>query len=210
MPDYNDNFSSIFPKNGHIVFFDLEYTSWEGSWQRNWSENWEHREVVQIGAVLVDLDCNFKIVDEFNCYVNPAINNHLSDYFIKLTGIRRDEVKSLGVSFSNAYSKFLSFVGNSKKIYANGTDGEVLIENCQLCSIESKLESDKVINFRKWLAIQVSEYQDKQYESIDSGDIIAVLKNQASSRNKHNALYDARCLSEAVKILIDRKSIKKN
>ena len=32
----------------HIVFFDLEWTSWEGAMENNYSEPWQHQEVIQI------------------------------------------------------------------------------------------------------------------------------------------------------------------
>jgi inhibitor of KinA sporulation pathway (predicted exonuclease) len=206
MSDYKDKNFTGFPSNGNVVILDLEFTSWEGSMQRNWSKNWEHREIVQIGAVLVDLDSNFQVIDQFNCLVRPTINPYLSDYFVELTGIDRYEVKSKGISFPNAYVKFLEFASSSSTIYANGNDGEVLRENCRLSQIDYKLEKDKVVNFRIWLAKQVSEYLGKKYEYVDSGDIIYVLTNKMSNKKKHNALDDAICLSEAVKILLNNHS----
>ena len=82
MSEYKDKFFTNFPSNGNIVVFDLEFTSWKGSLQRNWSKNGEHREIVQIGAVMIDLESNFKIINQFNCLVKPTINPYLSDYFV--------------------------------------------------------------------------------------------------------------------------------
>ena len=39
-------------KTNTVLFFDTEYTSWEGSISRNWSEPNEFKEIVQIGAVV--------------------------------------------------------------------------------------------------------------------------------------------------------------
>jgi hypothetical protein len=36
-----------------FVFYDTEYTSWEGAMQRNWSGLDEHRELVQLSAIRV-------------------------------------------------------------------------------------------------------------------------------------------------------------
>ena len=36
-----------------FVFYDTEYTSWEGAMQRNWSGPNEHRELVQLSAIRV-------------------------------------------------------------------------------------------------------------------------------------------------------------
>ena len=60
---YQDPMLQTWPKKGKIVVFDLEYTAWEGSMGRCWSEDWEHREIVQIGAVLVDAAADFEQLD---------------------------------------------------------------------------------------------------------------------------------------------------
>ena len=201
-PHLNKIFTG-FPSNGRIIIFDLEFTSWKGSLQRNWSKIGEHREIVQIGAVLVDLDSNFKVIDQFNCLVKPNINKQLSDYFVELTGIDRSEVENFGNSFQKAYLKFLEFIGDSCVIYSNGNDGEVLLENCKLNKINYKLEEDKVINFRIWLAEKVSEYLGKKYAVINSCDLMDVLTSKISNKQKHNALDDAICLSEGIRILLN-------
>ena len=203
MSEYKDKFFTNFPSNGNIVVFDLEFTSWKGSLQRNWSKKGEHREIVQIGAVMIDLESNFKIINQFNCLVKPTINPYLSDYFVDLTGIDRLEVENEGVSFSNAYSKFLEFVNSSSTIYSNGNDGEVLRENCRLNKIGYMLDKEKIVNLRIWLAKKASEYLGKKYEVIDSGDIIEVLTKKTSQKRKHNALDDATSVSQGIKILMN-------
>ena len=37
-----------------VVVFDTEFTAWQGSMERGWSGPGEHKEIVQIGAVLLD------------------------------------------------------------------------------------------------------------------------------------------------------------
>ena len=63
---YQDPILRSWPNHGRVVVFDLEWTAWEGSIQRGWSEDWEHREIVQIGAVLVDALAGFKSIDSFS------------------------------------------------------------------------------------------------------------------------------------------------
>ena len=73
-----------------IVIFDTEFTAWEGSMQRQWSLDWEHREIIQIAAVKVELTLSgAQVVSSFNTLVKTVINPTLSDYIIQLTGIEQ-------------------------------------------------------------------------------------------------------------------------
>ena len=38
-----------------FVIYDTEFTSWKGSQERNWSKPNEYRELVAIGALLINL-----------------------------------------------------------------------------------------------------------------------------------------------------------
>ena len=201
-PKYKDSLFKKFPEQGSIVIFDLEFTSWVGTWERGWSEHWEHREIVQIGAVLVNIKSNFEIIKKFNCYVKPTINKTLSDYFIDLTGINQKILEEKGVSFPDAFSDFLNFQQNSKAIFSNGTDGEVLRENCKLNNISYTLDQDRVINLRSWIAKKVSSKVNRKYEFIDSGDLLKVLTNNSDNEKQHDALYDAVNIAKTLKMLM--------
>ena len=47
-----------------IIIFDTEFTAWEGSLARNWNGPGEYREIIQIGAILVDTQ-NLQELDFF-------------------------------------------------------------------------------------------------------------------------------------------------
>ena len=55
-----------------IVVFDTEFTAWEGSLERDWRGEDEYREIVQIGAVIVETD-NFDELDSFSVFVKPKV-----------------------------------------------------------------------------------------------------------------------------------------
>ena len=80
-----DRAVGMFGLPGKVVIFDTEYTTWEGAMERNWSGPGEYKEIVEIGAVLVETD-NFSEVDTFSAYVKPVKNPKLSELFINLTG----------------------------------------------------------------------------------------------------------------------------
>src|SRR5437868_7947304 len=93
----------------HAVVFDLEFTAWQGSVAHRWSRPGEFTELVQIGAVKVDLP-SLNVVDEMNVLVRPRINPVLSDYLVELTGITNEAMATSGVDFADAYDTFLRFV----------------------------------------------------------------------------------------------------
>ena len=70
----------------HLTIFDLEFTAWEGSLARQWLGPGEFKEVVQIGAVRLNLH-SLELEDSFDCLVRPRVNSVLSDYVENLTGI---------------------------------------------------------------------------------------------------------------------------
>jgi inhibitor of KinA sporulation pathway (predicted exonuclease) len=94
------------------VIFDLEFTSWPGSNERNWSLPEEDREVVQIGAVKIEISKGLREKDSFNILVRPLKNPVLSEYFVNLTGITQEQADNQGHPFPNALSRFMDFIGS--------------------------------------------------------------------------------------------------
>ena len=78
-----DNWKSA-KKYLKVLGFEPDKTAWERSIERCWSEDWEHREIVQIGAVLVDAAADFEQLDSFNRFIKPTRNPLLSNYFTAL------------------------------------------------------------------------------------------------------------------------------
>ena len=205
---YKDPILQTWPDSGRVIVFDLEFTAWEGSWERDWSEDWEHREIVQIGAVLVDAAAGFEQIDSFNRFVQPNHNPQLSDYFMALTGIDQATVDSEGCVFAEAYPEFIQFVGDVGMLLSNGRDGEVLRENCALNDLKNRLEHGRVINIRPQIASKISEQVGQKYDFIDSSDLTHVLGGPSSTEeDRHNALADARGIALALRELRRRGAI---
>ena len=116
-------------RGGEIVFYDLEFTAWEGSLQRDWSEPWEAREVIQIGAVRVRDDAAFTEVGRFLCFVSPIQNPALSDYITALTGIGQEQIDEEGFDFPEAWDVFTDFCDGARAMLCYSGDQDVLAEN---------------------------------------------------------------------------------
>ena len=115
------------------MFFDMEWTSWEGAVAKNFSESWQHREIIQIGAVRLDPIDSFCEVAAFNQYVVPQVNPELSDYIVKLTGITQSKLDREGIPFQIALDMFEKFTDNWRlPTYSWGHDWTVIMESCDL------------------------------------------------------------------------------
>lgn len=124
-----------------VVIADLECTAWDGAAARGWSGPEEHREVVQLGAALVETELFTELVSvKFG--VRPKINPVLSQYFINLTHITQEEIDAIGLDFPTFLRMFSGWcadfeiycfdkVGSSQLF-----DRDVLMENCQLLGLK--------------------------------------------------------------------------
>ena len=181
-----------------IVIFDTEYTSWEGAMQRQWSGPNEYREIVQIGAILVETE-NFTELDAVTLFVGPVKNPQLSEFFINLTGITQEELDREGTDYSIALEKFSQW-SEGRELHCFGIDGEVMKENADLINIGFPFEMSRFKNLREFF---------KQY-GIPSDDYMSSTLVQAfgkkNERREHNGLADARNLADALKFLKERES----
>lgn len=125
-----------------IVLFDLECTTWEGAAARNWSGPGEHRELVQLGAALVETESFTELASVKYC-VKPLINPVLSQYFVDLTHITQEMVDRYGIDFPTFLHDFHAwcldyelYCFDSRVDGSRLFDRDVLVENCDLYGIE--------------------------------------------------------------------------
>lgn len=112
----------------YSVIVDTEYTTWPGALESGWAEPWQHREIVQIAAILVDAD--FREISTIDLTVRPRHNSIVSPLFTELTGIRQTEVDS-GMPFWRGLRFLVQFSGPWPIICMNA-DEAVFRENCRL------------------------------------------------------------------------------
>jgi inhibitor of KinA sporulation pathway (predicted exonuclease) len=182
----------------HIVFFDIEWTSWEGAMANNFSESWQHREIIQIGAVRLDPIDSFCEVAAFNQYVVPQVNSVLSDYIVELTGITQSKIELDGIPFNKALNLFADFTGNwCLPTYSWGHDWTVIKESCELYKVPIP---DGICNnmhnlYKNFLSAGLD------VSGVTSGKLHSHFGLSLSSR-AHNALHDVRSMAAVVAHLI--------
>ena len=183
-----------------IVFYDTEFTTWEGAMERDWTGPGEYRELVQIGAVRFNLD-TLEELDEFLVLVKPKKNPVLSDFFVQLTGITNEDVAKNGLSFPDAYARFQKFLnGTPNACY--GWDGKVMRENLAFNNMPASEKDFDSANMGPWFKQVGGPYGIKG--KINSGKLAATVGAPMKSIQEHNALHDSRSIAAAYRFLIQK------
>jgi inhibitor of KinA sporulation pathway (predicted exonuclease) len=180
----------------HLTIFDLEFTAWEGSVARQWLGPGEFKEVVQIGAVRLNLQ-SLALEDSFDCLVRPRINSVLSDYVENLTGISNRRLTEEGVDFEIAYRRFLGFAKGGT-IAAFGHDEWVLEENIRLYGLKDLPPLPEFLELRDWFSQRGVD--PRGLHSCDIGPKLGV----PFEGQKHDALCDARSIAAGMTVLLKR------
>lgn len=174
---------------GACVVYDLEYTAWEGSRARDWSGPGEHREIVQIGAVR--LDDSLAEVESLGLLVRPVRNPRLSAYFTALTGITQERVDTEGITVAEALVRLDAFAAGLP-LLANGTDAEVVAENCRLHGCSAPF----LPRCRNIHPLLVQASGRPGIMSAELADHFGLAKGRG-----HDALDDARAVAGALRLL---------
>ena len=184
-------FALSLPKQ--FVIFDTEYTAWEGSQQRRWAGPGEHREVIQLAAVMVD---GTTLIEQgsFCVYIKPTINPILSEFITTLTGITQAKIDEQGAPLEVALQAFKKW---SKALpnYSFGRDSEVIDGNCALVGIQNPLRKTVFKNIRDLF----SEHGIQQ-QNYNSSTIVRAFGVEPT-RRAHDALDDVRTVLDALNLL---------
>jgi|GEM_PF-71640 uncharacterized protein len=177
------------------VVFDLEFTAWEGVLPTRWMRPGEFKEIVQIGAFLVD--DNFVPLDSFERLVRPRINSVLSDYLVDLIGITNADIAARGVDFLDAYRAFLAFA-DGLPLFAYGRDDLVFEDNLRLYGIRGEAKIPPYTNVVHWMGEQGIDI--RKAHSCNVGPAAGV----PFQGHEHNALDDARSVAAGINALLKR------
>jgi len=177
-----------------VILFDTEFTAWAGSMERRWSGPQEHKEIVQIGAVVVDA-ASLREIAAFEVLVRPVKNPFLSDYLVDLTRITNERVAAEGIAFPNAIERFLAFAGD-RLLHSYGRDDRIIAANAALIGRPALWPARPAVDLRDWL-IRVGV----RLAGVSSGELAAHVGAKAQGI-AHDALVDARSLAEAVRYLV--------
>jgi len=166
-----------------FAILDMEFTAWKGSLARNWSLGWEKREIINISAIKFN-NLKQKKPREIDIICKTYKVKPLPIYVQKLTNIKQNKVNEKGIKLNLALKKLECFFFGVKKIFVNGLDKEILIENCVYHKLISPSFIDNITNIRPHL----SKLLKKDEKNIISSDLF---KHKSSTTFRpHTGLYD--------------------
>lgn len=177
-----------------VVVFDTEFTAWPGSMARRWSGPGEHKEIVQIGAVVLKAR-DLTEIRAFDVLIRPARNPVLSDYLVGLTRITNERLAREGVDFATGVRRFLEFA-EERPLHAFGRDDKIIAANAVLLGSPELWPGAQAFDLKDWLL-----NAGVPLAGIQSGELAAHV-GSTSQGIAHDALIDARSLAEAVRYLV--------
>lgn len=189
-----------------FIIYDTEFTAWEGSMARRWSEPWEHRELIQLAALKIEVrNTGCQTLESFSRHIKPTINPSLSQYVMDLTGISQTLIDQNGVSFSAAIDDFAKFCqGDDVKLASWGNDQKVLAENADLndITLDPKLldHIDLSVPFRKL----------KQFNFQVCSGLLHKQVGLPMTGHIHNALHDVNSIVATLDFLLQENLININ
>ena len=178
-----------------VVIYDLEWTSWPGFRESNWTLPGKRREILQIGAVRLDVAGGFAELGAVDTLVRPRLNPCLSDFIVDLTGLTQARVDRDGVPFADALAGFTAFVADAA-LASWGPDGDVIAENCDLWGLSQPSCFTGGLDIRA----PVSTHFGFDGPPVSSSDLPNRL-GLAVDGHAHDALFDARCIAAALALL---------
>jgi len=141
-------------------------------------------EIIEIGAV--KLDDAFKKVDELRLYIKPQYYQKLHRRIVTLTGIRDKMLEEQGLSFPQAYEKFMKFCGDEYSFMTwSRSDLPILIDNMLLHGIDVSNLPD-TYDLQRIFCNEIMRFSRKM--ALD--DALKVLNEKGDTA--HDALNDSR------------------
>lgn len=186
------------PKSGLAAILDLEYTSWEGTARRMWADPHEWREIVQLGAIVIDVGAGFSERASFEALIKPVRNPKLSEYFTTLTGITQDQIEACAEPFEDILRRLQEFLAPVGLVLFNGNDGEILRENCALRGLVAPWLEGCGFNLRPLLARTLG----RPPEELTSSGLPALAGVPFDGR-AHSGLGDCRAIAAALRVWLD-------
>ena len=160
-----------------------------------WAGPNEWREIVQLGAIVVDVAAGFSERAAFEALIKPVRNPKLSNYFTTLTGITQDQIEAGAEPFEDVLRRLQEFLAPVAVVLFNGNDGEILRENCIARGLAFAGLDGRGFNFRPLLAQTLG----KPLPELTSSDLPALAGVPFDGR-AHSGLADCRAIAAALRV----------
>ena len=168
----------------NYIIFDLEWNQCGSECEIMTEPVCLPGEIIEIGAV--KLDDAFKKIDELRLYIKPQYYTKLHRRIVTLTGIRNQVLEEQGLSFPQAYEKFMAFCGEEYSFMTwSRSELPILIDNMLLHGIDVSNLPD-TYDLQRIFCNEIMRFSRKM--SLD--DALSVLNEKGDVA--HDALNDSR------------------
>ena len=182
---------------GRLAVFDFEYTTWEGAAARRWSGPGEYFEVVQIGAIVLELEPDLPEIAAFEVLTRPVLNPTLSDYFTELTGISNVDLELGALSFADGFGQFVQFCAGANRIVSNGRDDSALRDNCHWRGVDWPFVASSFGDLRSMFENRVGKLNNAAWSSN-----MPVSLGLPAPGGAHTGLGDVRAIAIALRAML--------
>ncbi|WP_184702377.1 3'-5' exonuclease [Rhizobium lusitanum] len=187
------------------IIFDCEFLCLEGSQRRFWCAAHDPDPVVtQVGAVRLALGGDFPILDTYKAYIRPidrfGDQYGLDPFFTALTGITEENIRSEGVSLSDALADLDRF-SDGARFWSWGKDElNMMAISCYVAGIQPSIPAHRFDNAVKLLLAAGMPIEDlARTPSNKLADYYGV---QHPPLRGHDALDDALSISYTLQHLM--------
>ncbi|MFY0661613.1 MAG: exonuclease [Shimia sp.] len=193
-----------------LVIFDTEYLSCEGAMHRLWSAADDPDPLlVQIGAVLIDLDAPARVEDSLNVLVLPndrfGAQCALDPYFVALTGITNERLRAEGVGIEAALEALDRFSRGSR-LWSWGKDELFALGvSCFVQGVQPSIPASRFGNLKS--VFQKASMSVHDIANTNSANLSTFFGVETGLLRDHDALDDAFSLSAAVLHQLDSAKI---
>lgn len=193
-----------------VVVLDCEYLTKEGAMGRM-LPGFDDPDpiVVQIGAVLLDIEKGAEIVDNIKLYIKPLDRDgatyQLDPYFTDLTGVSDDDLSKKGVDLATGLEQLDTFT-RSADLWSWGKDELIALGvSGFLRGIAPPMAATRFGNLKYVLRRAGMSVDDiRATSSGESADFYGV---GDTSLSKHDALDDALSLASPLRDLVENGSL---
>jgi len=174
----------------NYIVYDLEATCWENEFEARG----KRREIIEIGAVLLDKEGN--VINQFESFVQPIAQPMLSDFCQKLTTISQVDVNQAD-KFPEVIEDFKEWIGaNTGEEYLLCSwgffDKSALIKDCQLHKLDGKWakqhislkdqyprikNTGRAVGLKKALTLEGFEFEGTAHRALaDAVNLVKIFK----------------------------------
>ena len=177
------------------VFVDLEYIFPEMGWKYGQPKGHEKFEIIQIAAIVFDLDQRHEIA-HVDLLCHPESGTKLPEFFTELTAITQQDIDVQALKLETAVDQFVNFCEKYEVMTYNNVYN-VFLKNVSYIS-------DNKFPLKPFTRVKpIIENYGISTENVSSGELYKLF-NIDLGGHIHNALHDVRSMAHSLAYLEKR------